>query len=480
MKNLVIGSGSGYSWYIWEPFIRSFVKNISNADLVLFVNELSNFTLHQLEQVGKEIKGGELKLIPFPKDLHGYPVNIRWRMFADYVNLHGSEYEQIFISDTRDVIFQGNIFECFADKKNFLGYAQDAGDIGGKIYSGIYDWVRDCFGKIEADKISDKICLCPSTIIGTPNEIKILLEKLLKYLPNGKDFHGADQATFVYIVYNGFVPVENEIFIDCQHGEILSTEWFHGFNSVKTSDKNILRGDGGVPAVVHQYDKHLVTLKFADEVHRVKSFKFDDRFTDLKSLTDQLPHLMEAENMKDALKIFAIDLWNEIDFKKYGGELITFWQILLNKKISDLITELLETALQRAIIIAFDSGIYVNQAKRIYTCVDYCKKHGRILAAGFFDWFKNRILQMTKFHVEHENVYRYFDCLYFMSKANLTDNKYFYLLQAETCLAYNKKSSALENYRAAVQYENESDDEEIFLAKYKTRMRENLPEEIRR
>lgn len=89
-KNLVIGSEGGYGWYIWEPFVRSFVKYSRNTDLVLFVDKLSDFTRHMLEEVGKEIQGGELKLVPFPEDLkEGFIVNNRWKMFLRYLESHG-------------------------------------------------------------------------------------------------------------------------------------------------------------------------------------------------------------------------------------------------------------------------------------------------------------------------------------------------------------------------------------------------------
>ena len=51
-KNLVLGSGRGYSWYIFEPFVRSFLENVPNAELVLFVDEISDFTRQMLENAG--------------------------------------------------------------------------------------------------------------------------------------------------------------------------------------------------------------------------------------------------------------------------------------------------------------------------------------------------------------------------------------------------------------------------------------------
>lgn len=53
MKNLVMGSASGYDWNTLEPFITSFVRNCPSAELVLFVNNISDFTRDRLLSSGR-------------------------------------------------------------------------------------------------------------------------------------------------------------------------------------------------------------------------------------------------------------------------------------------------------------------------------------------------------------------------------------------------------------------------------------------
>ena len=52
MKNLVMGVAKGYGWNDLEPFVTSFEKNCPSADLVLFVDDLSEFTLQCLKSLG--------------------------------------------------------------------------------------------------------------------------------------------------------------------------------------------------------------------------------------------------------------------------------------------------------------------------------------------------------------------------------------------------------------------------------------------
>ena len=106
MKNLVLGVAKGYDRYTLEPFVNSFTKNCPSAELVLFVDEVSYFTCDRLIRDGVKLKN-------FPHEIDGIPNNTRWKIFRDFLEVHGDEYEQIFITDTRDVIFQADIFDRF-------------------------------------------------------------------------------------------------------------------------------------------------------------------------------------------------------------------------------------------------------------------------------------------------------------------------------------------------------------------------------
>ena len=117
----------------------------------------------------------------FPDEMKiGIPNNTRWKIIADFLDKHGDNYKQIFISDTRDAIFQGDVFDCFEDRQNYLCYVTEADDIrgsrtGDKIN---YNWLVDCFGKDEADKLLDEKIICCGTIIGTVDEMKIFCREL--------------------------------------------------------------------------------------------------------------------------------------------------------------------------------------------------------------------------------------------------------------------------------------------------------------
>ena len=54
MKDLVIGVAQAYSdWNALEPFVRSFEMSTSSADLMLFLDNPSKFTLNRLKDCKK-------------------------------------------------------------------------------------------------------------------------------------------------------------------------------------------------------------------------------------------------------------------------------------------------------------------------------------------------------------------------------------------------------------------------------------------
>ena len=67
MKNLIMGTASGYDWNTLEPFVTSAVKNCPSAEIVLFVNDISDFTRAKLIQCvwgGLSLSHLEFSLFP--------------------------------------------------------------------------------------------------------------------------------------------------------------------------------------------------------------------------------------------------------------------------------------------------------------------------------------------------------------------------------------------------------------------------------
>ena len=152
MKNLIMGAAKGYGWDELEPFVTSCKRNCPRVELVLFVDDISDFTRNELTRHGATA-------LNIPDELRGVMIiHSRWKMYADFLTAYGGNFAQVFVADTRDVIFQGNIFAPFAGLTNWLCYATEADDIrGSRTGNNLnYLWLKMCFGAAEADRLADK------------------------------------------------------------------------------------------------------------------------------------------------------------------------------------------------------------------------------------------------------------------------------------------------------------------------------------
>ena len=439
-KNLVIGSGSGYSWYTFEPFVRSFLKNCPNTDLVLVVDNLSDFTSNYLKSLGN----GAIKLVPFLSDTKsGLPVNERWKNFLNYLENHGDEYNQVLIADTRDIVFQGDVFENFADQTEYIGYTLEEDTIRGSKAGviGNYDWLARCFGKEEADKLADKQIICEGTLIGTVNLMKIYIKKLLELMPD-ENFHGADQATEQYIIYNNLLPIENLIAIDNIHGAILTAYPALLLNPVQPKDNCILRCDGEVPAVVHQYDRFPNFIEFVDNIYREKTFQAQESFTDAVSAFEQIPNLIISDDVEQALKFFMNYVLNKKDLSGERDMLLTIWELLLRRRKITAESEMLELLLQHLLIQALQSNVNFLQIDKVYACVIKSRATNRTISTTFKVFMVNLLFVVVNNLFKADNMPLCQKYLDWMLSFDVQLNNNVYQLQAQIYNRLGRKKEA--------------------------------------
>ncbi len=425
-KNLVMGTAGGFDWDTLEPFVTSFVMNVKSAELVLFLKDISDFTLDRLKRCGK----GALKIEPFEyREIKNIGID-RFKNFKRYVDLHGDDYEQIFITDTRDVIFQKDIFESFKDCKNFLGYSTEADDIrGSKTGNRLnYNWIADSFGKEEADNLLDKKIVCAGgAVIGTPREVKIFLEIFLSKNFSSEKF-AFDQAAFNYLVWNNLLPIENLIENDIESGEIFSMATFVFLYPINIRGGKILRGDGGIPAVVHQYDRHQELVKIVDGIYRAKDFQVDERFIDERSAIEQTLPLLRANKTDAATRLFIKNFLGKTDFSGYGRILIKLWDISSRKPLSQTL-ELLEMAVQDAL-----KSVHVlsnTDLLAIYSILKRAEQNGRTVDADFKIYFANFLLIMAEQCLKSKLANVYFEFINLFKGLGVPPDEKFYRLEAE-------------------------------------------------
>ena len=434
-KNLIMGVAKSYDGDTLEPFVFSWKKNCPSADLILFVDDISDFTRDKLIRFGCLIEN-------FPDEYKEIIlVNSRWKFYVDFLEAHGNRYEQIFLADTRDVIFQWDLFDNFKLRSNYLCYVTEGTDIG-KCKTN-YDWIFSCFGKIEADKLSDKTVICCGTIVGTVIAMKTFCLTMWDAL-NGNEVWGHEQATMNYLVYNNLLPIENLIESDVYDREIFTAGAADNFS---VHGDKIFR-NGGVPAVVHQYDRKDELLALVDEIYHDKNFYFDERFTDTRSIIEQTTSLLRADKIGAATKIFLRKYLSDTDFSDFGGALIRLLNIALKKPLSKPL-EFLELAVQSAAKSTYKySGYFLAD---VCSLPKRLEEQGHPVDPEFKLHAANIILELSRQCLDEKDFGKFF---YFTDKIKefaLPMNKDFYLLQAKAYQILGKKDAELESYKKALE-----------------------------
>lgn len=113
-ENLVLTYASGEQLFkdpcFWA-YVKSFKKNIPNADLVIL-------TEHMPEDVEDRLLASDVtEVVRVPAEEAHFLFRDRHLSFWKYLNNHGHKYKLVLVTDSRDVVFQANPFDWVGEWK---------------------------------------------------------------------------------------------------------------------------------------------------------------------------------------------------------------------------------------------------------------------------------------------------------------------------------------------------------------------------
>ena len=440
MKNLIMGVAKGYGWYDLEPFVRSFQRYCENTDIVLFVDNVSDFTCDVLKREGVE-------LLPFPDEIKDVlVVNARWTMYKNFLDERGGDYQQVFLTDTRDVICQSNLFETYADRKNFLCYTTEDENIKNPNESVNYGWLARFFGRDEPEKLGNKKIICCGTVLATIDEAKNFSAKMIEVLQRSKNW-GDEQAAMNYLVHENLLEIENLIESDCHSGNILTSGMFHKKYQITLANDKILRGDGGVPAAVHQYTWYPALNQLVNKLYREKIFQLNENFSDLASMLDQTICIANIGNLDVAFKLFEKYL-NGKAFIGYADKLLTLWEIAIDMNAT-LNKDFLTLSIQWALTSAFPS-FTVQQLERLERLTNSSIKNKHVVTLSFKIFIGTNFVKWINTLCDRK---KFSQCVEYIDTINALDvplDPSVYLMQAKVYRNLGRKSDALAAYEKAL------------------------------
>ena len=243
-KNLIIGAIHNYSLDVVLPFFQSLIySDFKNYDIVIFVRKVSEILKACLKNFG-------VFIYEIPEKYNNIPViNLRWKMYIDFLNQNKDKYNLIFSSDIRDTFFQKAIFKFYEKQGSFLGVAIEDGTLNNDKNK---KWIIDFVGNQKYQMIKNERIICIGTIWGSVDKFLDFSNIFWKNLISNPN--SIEQGICNYLFYY------EKIFKDClvksdNYGPVMTIGLTKRDILKLDSNNNLLNFKGEVAAVVHQYDR---------------------------------------------------------------------------------------------------------------------------------------------------------------------------------------------------------------------------------
>jgi hypothetical protein len=255
-RRLVLGAAIGFDVAQVRVFVESLRANYA-GDVLLLIRWPGFRVARYLESRGIGIIR-VFQTRSFTRSVHAR----RYAIYLDYLRRRLSRYDQVMISDVRDVVFQRNPFDGIASPKCHFYLESAVRTIGEDPTNS--RWVGGCFSEVEAERLAACRISCSGITIGGTAAIVAYLEQMaarIRVLPwriYRRIGHGYDQAIHNYLVHldpgiDGIV-VENNRHIATM---ALEPRAFY-----RLDRESLIYGpDDRLFAICHQYDRFPDLLK---------------------------------------------------------------------------------------------------------------------------------------------------------------------------------------------------------------------------
>lgn len=268
-KNAVIGVSVNFDEYQLKNFILSFREVNIHDDLIMFV------VPEQIPVLETCFYKYNVIFKPFCfADILGTKIhNARYIKVLEFL-YEQTAYKNIFLSDTKDVIFQYDPFRNL--ESEFLYFFQE--DTGIKYrdeleYNG--GWIREGYGQAVLDSMLDYNIICSGTILGSYSRvIKLLVsvkDEFVKIKTERPSVFASvilDQAVVNYICrmneeISNISTIKHNGDIVATIGVSLNND-FPSLDKVSMNKYHILLNDLD-PSIIHQYDRHPMLKEIFDK-----------------------------------------------------------------------------------------------------------------------------------------------------------------------------------------------------------------------
>jgi hypothetical protein len=255
-RRLVIGAAVGFDIAQVRVFVESLRANYA-GDVLLLIRWPG-------VRVARYLKSRRIRVIrvfqtrSFTRSVHAR----RYAIYLAFLRARLSRYDQVMISDVRDVVFQRNPFDGIASPKCHFYLESAVRTIGEDPTNS--RWVSGCFSAYEAERLAACRISCSGITIGGTTAVVAYLEMMvarIRVLPWRiyRDIgHGYDQAIHNYLVH--LAPEIAGIVVE--NNRHIATMALEPRAYYRLDHESLIHGpDDHLFAICHQYDRFPDLLK---------------------------------------------------------------------------------------------------------------------------------------------------------------------------------------------------------------------------
>jgi hypothetical protein len=249
-RRLVLGAAIGFDVDQVRIFVESLRANYA-GDVLLLIRWPGLRVARYLKSRGVDVIR-VFQTRSFTRSVHAR----RYAIYLDYLRARLARYDQVMMSDVRDVVFQRNPFDGIASSKCHFYLESAARTIGADPTN--TRWVRGCFSPAEAERLAPCRISCSGITIGGTAAIIAYLERMVariravSWRAYRQIGHGYDQGIHNYLVH--LDPTIDGIVVE--NNEHIATMALEPRAFYRLDRESLIYGpDDHLFAICHQYDR---------------------------------------------------------------------------------------------------------------------------------------------------------------------------------------------------------------------------------
>jgi glycosyltransferase involved in cell wall biosynthesis len=251
--DLVLGLALGYEPQTIAPWVESLNETRrENTEAVLFIDR-------DATALKRYLTSRSIKTCTFAQ--HDYPsAYIAMVRFFDFLHflrkqlMDGNVYDQVLLTDVRDVVFQKQLFSnpCHELEYHFENSEITIGDCA---YNS--KWISNTFGSEALNELANENISCAGTVCGRARGIfQYLIHMQLTCLALTEDkrtAHGVDQAIHNYLFYKGACRTAKRM---TNFDRVATLHYVNGDSLDCDEEGRVVNETGDISEIAHQWDRH--------------------------------------------------------------------------------------------------------------------------------------------------------------------------------------------------------------------------------